>query len=63
MEVHGHVNGCEGDMSEKEYRRAKGAGKQVEALVRRNRAFGEYDKTAKEAQRRAAAYGRARGNA
>ena len=50
-------------MSEKEYRHVKAAGKQVEALVRRNRAFGEYDKSAKEAQRRAAAYGRARGNA
>ena len=50
-------------MSEKGYKHVKGAGKQVEALVRRNRAFGEYDKSAKEAQRRAAAYGRARGNA
>ena len=63
MEVRGHVDGCEGDMSEKGYKHVKGAGKQVEALVRRNRAFGEYDKSAKEAQRRAAAYGRARGNA
>ena len=63
MEIHGHVDDGEVGMSEKEYRHVKAAGKQVEALVRRNRAFGEYDKSAKEAQRRAAAYGRARGNA
>ena len=50
-------------MSEKDYRRVKAAGRQVESAVRRERAFGEYDRTAKEAQRRAAAYGRARGNA
>lgn len=36
--------------------------KPVETEVRRTRAFGDYDRTAREAQRRAAAYGRARGN-
>ncbi|MBQ9001238.1 MAG: hypothetical protein IJ087_05230 [Eggerthellaceae bacterium] len=50
-------------MSEKAYKHVKAAGKRVEPVVRRDRAFGEYDKSAKEAQRRAAAYGRARGNA
>ena len=38
-------------------------GKRIEAEVRRTRALGDYDKTARESQRRAAAYGRARGNA
>jgi len=36
--------------------------KSVETEIRRTRAFGDYDRTAREAQRRAAAYGRARGN-
>ena len=34
----------------------------VEHEIRRARALGDYDKTARESQRRAAAYGRARGN-
>ena len=37
--------------------------RRVETEVRRTRALGDYDKTARESQRRAAAYGRARGNA
>ena len=37
--------------------------KRVETEIRRTRALGDYDKTARESQRRAAAYGRARGNA
>ena len=37
--------------------------KRLGAEIRRSRAFGDYDKTARESQRRAAAYGRARGNA
>ena len=41
---------------------AKPAGKPVEALKRRTRAFGNDDKAARESQRRASAYGRARGN-
>lgn len=36
--------------------------KRIETEVRRTRALGDYDKTARESQRRAAAYGRARGN-
>ena len=36
--------------------------RRVETEVRRTRALGDYDKTAKESQRRAATYGRARGN-
>lgn len=50
-------------MNDKAYKHAKNAAKRIESAVRRGRAFDEYDKTAKEAQRRAAAYGRARGNA
>ncbi len=49
-------------MAEKGYKQVRDA-KRVGAEIRRARAFGDYDKTAKEAQRRAAAYGRARGNA
>ena len=37
-------------------------GKRIEAEVRRTRVLGDYDKTARDSQRRAAAYGRARGN-
>lgn len=36
--------------------------KQVENVVRRTRAFGNDEKAAKDSQRRASAYGRARGN-
>lgn len=36
--------------------------KPLETEIRRTRALGDYDKTARESQRRAAAYGRARGN-
>ena len=43
--------------------REAGRGRRVEAEARRSRALGDYDKTARESQRRAAAYGRARGNA
>ena len=48
-------------MRNEDYRRVEKP-KRVESEVRRTRAFGDYDKTAQEAQRRAAAYGRARGN-
>lgn len=37
-------------------------GRRIESLVRRTRAFGNDDKAARESQRRASAYGRARGN-
>ena len=37
--------------------------RRIEHEIRRTRALGDYDKTARESQRRAAAYGRARGNA
>jgi len=37
--------------------------RRIENEVRRTRALGDYDRTAREAQRRASAYGRARGNA
>ena len=50
-------------MSKKPYKDAKPERRQVGAEIRRTRAFGEYDRTAREAQRRASAYGRARGNA
>lgn len=50
-------------MSGKTYKQLKAERKQIGADVRRTRAFGEYDRTAREAQRRASAYGRARGNA
>jgi len=50
-------------MTRQGYRQAKQAGKRVETLVRRTRAFGNDDKAARESQRRASAYGRARGNA
>lgn len=49
-------------MTDRNYKLTRPKGERVEADVRRTRAFGDYDKTAKEAQRRAAAYGRARGN-
>ncbi|MBQ9001832.1 MAG: hypothetical protein IJ087_08275 [Eggerthellaceae bacterium] len=49
-------------MADKGYKQVRDA-KRVGADIRRTRAVGDYDKTAKEAQRRAAAYGRARGNA
>lgn len=49
-------------MTEKAYKTAKRGGGRVAAEVRRDRAFGDYDRTAREAQRRASAYGRARGN-
>ena len=42
--------------------RGVGRGKRIEAEIRRTRALGDYDKAARESQRRAAAYGRARGN-
>ena len=45
-------------MRSDDYRRVEKP-KRVESEVRRTRAFGEYDRTAREAQRRAAAYGRA----
>ena len=49
-------------MSKKSYKDAKPERRQVGAEIRRTRAFGDYDRAAREAQRRAAAYGRARGN-
>ena len=49
-------------MTKHDRKPAKSGGKPVEALVRRTRAFGNDDKAARESQRRASAYGRARGN-
>lgn len=63
MGVHGYGDGCEVRMSKKAYKDAKPERRQVGADIRRTRAFGDYDKTAREAQRKAATYGRARGNA
>ena len=48
-------------MTKRDYGKAK-PGRRVESLVRRTRAFGNDDKAARESQRRASAYGRARGN-
>ena len=50
-------------MTKRDYKVSKAGGKRIEALVRRTRAFGNDDKAARESQRRASAYGRARGNA
>jgi len=50
-------------MNGKRYKEAKPERKLVGAEIRRARAFGGYDRTAREAQRKAATYGRARGNA
>lgn len=44
-------------------RRVNGAGRTPEPVVKRARPFGRDDKAARESQRRASAYGRARGNA
>ena len=63
MAIRGYGYGGEVDMSRKSYKDAKPDRRQVGAEIRRTRAFGEYDKTAREAQRKAATYGRARGNA
>jgi len=49
-------------MTKHDRKPAKPAGKPVETLARRTRAFGNDDKAARESQRRASAYGRARGN-
>ena len=49
-------------MTKRESKPAKPTGKPVGSLVRRTRAFGNDDKAARESQRRASAYGRARGN-
>ena len=49
-------------MTKHDRKPAKTGGKPVEALVRRTRAFGKDDKAARDSQRRASAYGRARGN-
>ena len=49
-------------MTKRDCKPAKAGGKSVDALVRRTRAFGNDDKAARESQRRASAYGRARGN-
>jgi len=48
-------------MTKAGYKQVRPGGR-VEALVRRTRAFGNDDKAARESQRRASAYGRARGN-
>ena len=50
-------------MSKRAYKDAKPERRQVGADIRRTRAYGDYDKTAREAQRKAATFGRARGNA
>lgn len=44
-------------------KRVNASGHQAEATVKRARPFGKDDRTARESQRRASAYGRARGNA
>ena len=44
-------------------RRTNAAGHQPEPVVKRAKPFGKDDKAARESQRRASAYGRARGNA
>ena len=50
-------------MTNRGYRQVKAEGKRVESLTRRTRAFGNDDEAARKSQRRASAYGRARGNA
>lgn len=49
-------------MTKRDYRQPK-AGKRVETQARRTRAFGNDERAARDSQRRASAYGRARGNA
>ena len=49
-------------MTKRDYKQVHACGARVKAEVRRVRAIGDYDKTARESQRRASAYGRARGN-
>lgn len=49
-------------MTKHGYKPAKVSGKPVEALARRVRAFGNDERAARESQRRASTYGRARGN-
>ena len=44
-------------------KRVNASGHQAEATVKRARPFGKDDRTARESQRRASTYGRARGNA
>lgn len=44
-------------------RRASASGHQAEPVVKQAKPFGKDDKAARESQRRASAYGRARGNA
>lgn len=48
-------------MTKRDYRQVRPV-KRLETLIRRTRAFGNDDKAARESQRRASAYGRARGN-
>ena len=50
-------------MTKRDSRQAKAVGKAAAAPVRRVRAFGGDDEAARKSQRRASAYGRARGNA
>ena len=54
--------GGEEPMSDKG-KRVNASGHQAEATVKRARPFGKDDRAARESQRRASAYGRARGNA
>lgn len=44
-------------------RRVNESGRKAEPVVKRERPFGRDDKAARESRRRAAAWGRARGNA
>ncbi|MBQ9004808.1 MAG: hypothetical protein IJ092_00365 [Atopobiaceae bacterium] len=44
-------------------RRVNNAGRTPEPIVKRAKPFGKDDRAARESQRRASAYGRARGNA
>ena len=61
MAVRGDGYGGEVGMKHAKARQVERA-RRVEGEIRRTRALGDYDKTARESQRRAAAYGRARGN-
>ena len=44
-------------------RRVNSAGRMPEPVVKRSKPFGKDDRAARESQRRASSYGRARGNA
>ena len=62
MGVRDRSYGCEDAMKHAKVKQVDRP-RRIEHEIRRTRALGDYDKTARESQRRAAAYGRARGNA